>query len=236
MSRLDHHVALVQNKLTLGKLLTALAWALLGFGVAVWAYLLVHKLFGFTLPRPWMFFWIGGSAAVIAACGYAFLHRPTRHQAAVAIDEKLALKEKFSTALYIRPSTDPFAAAAVRDAEQTAEKVSLYNQFPLQFPRPAILTLAVAVVCLATTWLPAMDLFGVEKQRRLAAEQAQVRKNVETEVRKALAVIESQPPAVKDNEQIKAAKVELANMLAKPVKDTTRAKSTALKALQDVES
>jgi len=137
MSRLDHHVALVQNKLTLGKLLTALAWALLGFGVAVWAYLLVHKLFGFTLPRPWMFFWIGGSAAVSAACGYAFLHRPTRHQAAVAIDEKLALKEKFSTALYIRPSTDPFAAAAVRDAERTAENVSLHNQFPLAFPRPA---------------------------------------------------------------------------------------------------
>jgi hypothetical protein len=26
MSRLDRHVALVQNKLTLGKLLTALAW------------------------------------------------------------------------------------------------------------------------------------------------------------------------------------------------------------------
>ena len=30
--------------------------------------------------------------------------------------EKLQLKEKFSTALYIRPSQDPFAMAAVRDA------------------------------------------------------------------------------------------------------------------------
>jgi hypothetical protein len=29
----------------------------------------------------------------------ALLHRPTAHDAALAIDERLALKEKFSTAL-----------------------------------------------------------------------------------------------------------------------------------------
>jgi len=236
MSRLDRHVALVQNKLALGKLLTALAWSLLGFGVLVWLYLLVHKVFGVDLPRPWMFFWIGLSASVISAAGYAFLKRPTAHSAAVAIDERLGLKEKFSTALYIRPSTDPFAAAAVRDAERTAENVSLHNQFPLAFPRPAIFTVIVAVVALATTWLPAMDLFGVEEKRRAAAQQEQVRKNVESEVKKALAVIEQAPPEVKQTEQIKAAKADLQNLLAKPVKDTTRAKSTAMRALQDVES
>jgi hypothetical protein len=236
MSRLDRHVALVQNKLTLGKLLTALAWSLLGFCSVVWVYLLVHKLFGLSLPRQWLWFWIGLSASVIAAIGYAFLRRPTAHQAAVAIDEKLSLKEKFSTALYIRPSTDPFAAAAVKDAEMTAEKVSLYKQFPLEFPRPAMFTAIVAVIALATTALPAMDLFGVEGRRKAAAEQAQTRKSVEAEVRKALAVIEQQPPAVKETEQVKAARAELTNLLNKPVKDTTRAKSTALKALQDVES
>ena len=237
MSRLDRHVATVQNKLTLGKLLTALAWSLLAFGVLVWLYLLVNKVFAVALPRPWMFFWIGLSASVIAAFGYAFLRRPTRHQAAVAIDEKLSLKEKFSTALYIRPTAnDPFAAAAVRDAERTADNVSLHNQFPLQFPRPAPFTLAVAVIAFATSWLPAMDLFGVEQRRKQAAEQQAVRKNVEAEVKKALAVIEQAPPAVKESEQIKAARAELQNLLAKPVKDTTRAKSTALKALQDVDS
>ena len=39
----------------------------------------------------------------------AFVRRPTTRQAAVAIDERFALKEKFSTALYIRNATsDPF--------------------------------------------------------------------------------------------------------------------------------
>src|SRR5215218_3737225 len=171
MSRLDRHVALVQNKLTLGKLLTALAWSLLIYGVVVWVAILVNKAFGVHLPRPWVFFWSGTGAAVAVAAGYALLHRPTRHEAAVAIDEKLNLKEKFSTALYVRPSTDPFAAAAVRDAEHTADNVSLHRQFPLQFPRPAAGVVVVAVVALLSTKLPAMDLFGSEARRVAQAQQ-----------------------------------------------------------------
>jgi hypothetical protein len=236
MSRLDRHVAVVQNKLALGKLLTALAWSLLGFGVLVWLYILVQKVFGVGLPRAAVWFWAGLGASVVAALAYAIMRRPSPHEAAVAIDAKLSLKEKFSTALYVRPSTDPFAAAAVRDAERTAENVSLHNQFPVQFPRPAVFTLAVAVVAFATTWLPAMDLFGTQERQRKAAQEKQVRQQVEKEVKKALAVIEQAPPAVKDNEQIKAAKAELHNMLAKPGKDLPRAKSTALKALQDVDA
>ena len=236
MSRLDRHVALVQNKLTLGKLLTSLAWSLLAYGVVVWVAILVHKFFAVHLPRPWVFFFSGLGAAVAVAVGYALLKRPTRHEAAVAIDEKLNLKEKFSTALYVRPSSDPFAAAAVRDAEHTAESVSLYRQFPLKFPRPAVATVIVAVVALASTRLPAMDLFGTEAKRIAAAQQEQARAQVERDVKKALAVIEQAPPKVKEDEQIKVAKAELTNMLARPTKDTSKARSTALKALQDVES
>jgi hypothetical protein len=236
MSRLDRHVAVVQNKLALGKMLTALAWSLLGFGVLVWLYILVQKVFGVSLPRAAVWFWSGLGASVVAAVAYAVWRRPSPHEAAVAIDAKLSLKEKFSTALYVRPSTDPFAAAAVRDAERTAENVSLHNQFPVQFPRPAVFTLAVAVIAFATTWLPAMDLFGTQERQRKSAEEKQVRQQVEKEVKKALAVIEQAPPAVKDNEQIKAAKAELHNLLAKPGKDLPRAKSTALKALQDVDA
>src|SRR5256885_1955035 len=79
-----------------------------------------------------------------------------------------------------RPGTSLLAAAPVRGAEHPGEDVSLRRQFPLQFPRPAMLTIAVAVIALATTWLPAMDLFGVEQKRKLAAEQQQTRKQVES--------------------------------------------------------
>src|SRR5687768_16037049 len=111
MSRLDRHVAVVQNKLTLSELQTAIAWSLLVYFALVTVAILVHKAFGLVLPKYMIFFWSGLGSAVAVAVGYALLHRPSRQETAVAIDEKLHLKEKFSTALYVRPSSDAFAAA-----------------------------------------------------------------------------------------------------------------------------
>src|SRR5258705_4648506 len=100
MSRLDRHVAVVQSKLTLSTLLAALAWSLLFYGVAVWVVILANKVFGLHLPRPFVWFFSGLGVSVAVAAGDGLWHRPTRHEAAVAIDEQLQLKEKFSTALY----------------------------------------------------------------------------------------------------------------------------------------
>ena len=44
--------------------------------------------------------WGGLAGCAVVAFVYALIKRPTQHDAAVAIDDKLALKEKFSTALY----------------------------------------------------------------------------------------------------------------------------------------
>jgi len=236
MSRLDRHVAVVQSKLTLSTLLAALAWSLLFYGVAVWVVILVNKVFGVHLPRPAVWFFSGLGVSVAAAAAYAFWHRPTRHEAAVAIDEKLQLKEKFSTALYVRPSSDPFAAAAVRDAEHTADNVSLNKQFPLKFPRAGIATVVVAVLALLTSRLDAMDLFGVQHRKAVASEQEKIRVETDKEVKRALAQIEQAPQKVKDDEQIKVAKAELTNLMARPYKDPGRAKTTAMKAIEDMES
>src|SRR5687768_7355581 len=112
MSRLDRHVNLVQGKLTLSLLLSALAWSLLGFGTLVLLTVLFGKLFAIYPPKPMAFFWSGLALAVAGAVAFALSRKPSPQQAAVAIDERLGLKEKFSTALYMRPtSSDPFAAA-----------------------------------------------------------------------------------------------------------------------------
>jgi hypothetical protein len=173
MSRLDRHVAMVQNKLALGRFLQALAWSLLVFAAIVWGTILVDKLFQVRPPRVMVLFWAGAGLAVLTALSYSIWRRPTPQQAAVAIDERLALKEKFSTALYVRPSKDPFAAAAVKDAERTAENVSLGKKFPLRFPRVAFGTLTLALAAFLTAQLvKPMDLFGkAEAQKKLVAEQ-----------------------------------------------------------------
>src|SRR5690242_5435598 len=102
MSRLDQHVAGVQNKLALGRFVHALAWTTLGVAGAILIGVLVDKIARVAPPKPAIWMASALAAAAIAALVWAILRRPSKQDAAVAIDERLGLKEKFSTALYIR--------------------------------------------------------------------------------------------------------------------------------------
>src|SRR5438477_30463 len=117
MSRLDRHVAAVQNKLAFSRFVHSFALAGTIFAAAVFIAVLVYKFFQFAPPKPMIWFFGALGVAVLAAIIVAMWRRPTSHEAAIAIDQRLGLNEKFSTALMFRPSSDPFAKAAVRDAE-----------------------------------------------------------------------------------------------------------------------
>src|SRR5439155_1976357 len=108
------------------------AWASIACGAVLWVAIVIDRVFRVRPPHVGWLLWGGVGAAALAALVYAIVRRPTRHDAAVAIDQKLSLKEKFSTALYARPLGDEFAQAAVRDAERTADNVSLHKRFPLE--------------------------------------------------------------------------------------------------------
>src|SRR5437588_2578347 len=172
MSRLDRHVSTVQTKMAVGTFLKALAWAGIVYAIVVWAAVLLDRLVQVHLPRQVMWFWIGVGITVAVSLAYSLWRRPSRYEAAVAIDDKLALKEKFSTALYVRPSSDPFAKAAVYDAEKTADTVNLQKKFPVRVPGALGGTAVAAIAVFLTAWLlPTFDLFGVEAHRQ---QQAQV--------------------------------------------------------------
>jgi hypothetical protein len=137
MSRLDSHVAAVQRKLSL---VTFVEWlAMTGFVLAVLVLLTILLQRATHVGLPSKAIWVGLGLAVLVAGIMALMNRSTREAAAVAIDEKLLLKEKFSTALQVRNWDDPFAKAVVLDAEATAAKVQLQGQFPVRFPRDGLL-------------------------------------------------------------------------------------------------
>ena len=235
MSRLDRHVAFVQNKLALARFVYAVAWALLIYAGVVWAAIIVDRLAHVRPIHAEIWFWAGLGVAVLAATIYAIIKRPDAKAAAIAIDSRLGLKEKFSTALYVRPLSDPFAKAAVLDAERTADNVSLHKRFPLEFPMPAIGTAAVVLAALLTfLWLPSMDLFGREQARKEQARIEQQQNDAKKVVQQALARVNATPRGVADEETIKRAQADLKNLLNQPVRDPEAAKRSAAKALQDV--
>ena len=236
MTRLDRHVMSVQNRLALGRFLVGLGWALLVVAALVWAGVLVDRTLG-VRPPGWELWVYGGlGAAVVAAIVYAVVTRPDAKRAAVAIDDRLGLKEKFSTALYVRGQTDPFARAAVRDAEASAAGVNLTGKFPLAFPRVGYGVAALAALAYLTSLLSPMDLLAretpVEQVRLVEQRKAEDAKKA---VKTAIAKAEQLPKAVADDEKVAIAKRELAEVLTRPPTEPTRARLKAMEAAQQMQ-
>jgi hypothetical protein len=238
MTRLDRHVATVQSKLFLHRFLEAVAWTTLVAAAVVLLGVVVQKLFQLfpdTFPVKWVLIF-GAFTCVAFSAGYAFIKKPTRAQAAAAIDERLRLKEKFSTAIYVRPSSDPFAMAAVRDAEKTADGVVLGKHFPLAFPKPAYTTLGLVALafCIAQFVQP-MNLFGqkqdpLKKQDQVAAQQA-----AKEAVSRAIAAVEAMPKQAQTTDEFRKMVAELHEFNKAPrIEDPARANRRALQALQEV--
>jgi len=238
MSRLDEHVSAVRNKLALARFVQALAWGSLVWSSAALLGVLVDRVFLLHPPRPQLWLWTGAGLTIVSAIAYALYKRPDPREAAVAIDEKLGLKEKISTALYVRPAqNDPFARAAVLDAEHTAQQVviNLRQHFPMSFPRPAYATIVVALAAVMAYFLiDPMQLFGREqKQRQQLAQQQKIEAARKT-LEKALATVNAMPRIAQNQETIRLARAEIQAMLAQPITDPAKATRTAVKALQDV--
>lgn len=235
MSRLDQHVAFVQGKLAFSTFLGVLARAGVVFFALVWIAVLVDRLFHVAVPQAFWVFWGGVGLTLLIAAIVAFLKRPTPAQAAVAIDERLNTQDKFATAIFARTSTDPFARAAVRDAEQTADNVSLHKRFPIAFPRAAYVTFLVGCGAALTAWLMGpVDLFAKSETHVVAQTTQQKQDEAKKQLKDALAIVNAVPDAVAQSEQVKLAKQDLTAMLNKGAIEPESAKRSAAKALQDL--
>jgi hypothetical protein len=118
-------------------------------------------------------------AAAAAGCGAAvlllmwLLKRPTRAEVALLIDDRIALRERFSTTLAMAASTDPFAVAAREECYARAEKVDVSGHFPIRPGRRWAWAAGAWVVAgLVFLSMPTLDLFGRQAEvQRLASEQ-----------------------------------------------------------------
>jgi hypothetical protein len=238
MSQIDTHVRRVRNKLALAEFVHLWAQSLLVATILVLAYVLLRQ---FTLLKlPGERFWLIGLASVtfFYALTLAIARRPGAMLTAVAIDDRLGLFEKFSTALHARQNPDAFAQAAVLDAEQAAKTVDLHKQFPIKFPTSFGYALFVAIV--------SVGLLGLIEPRNLFAsddptppekkpEDNKAIEQARDAIKKTIAAIELAPKAVTDAEAIQLAKAELRELARAPNLDPKSASRKALSALQDLE-
>jgi hypothetical protein len=234
MSRLDNHILTVRNKLALGIFLEAAAWAGTLLAIVIGIAIIGQRVLDRALPHSLMLLGIGFVASVIGALVYSLVRRPSPQTAAITIDQVLGLKEKYSTALYARQLSDPFAAAAVLDAERAANQVSLYKRFPLKLPRQAMTAAAMLLLAfLLALFMPTLHLFSKPAQAQNRPSGDTLQPHHDEYVKQALPTILAPATMPSASEQIRRATEDLDKAIHTDEGDELRNHRSVLSALQD---
>jgi len=172
-------------------LLRSLGAALLCAGAAAAVAVAVERAMGWDFFRAWHAGVLGGAAALAAGAVW-FVNRPRRLEVAVLVDDRLKLRERFSTAVALADSDDPFARAAVADACDRAESVLVGRHFPVR-PSRRWLYAAGSWAAAVTLFLamPTLDLFGGAEQRTTEQRRIARLERAKADVRQATSRVET---------------------------------------------
>ncbi len=168
----SRHLRFVRRREGANRFLAQCAQTLLVLALPCCIAVLLERLLSITvLTRPVV---LAGLGLAALAVGVRFFLTGRRDmQLALLIDERLAFRERFSTALAFAASADPFAHAARAEAASAASHLQLRRRFPIRFT-PAWLHAGSAwtLTLLVFAFLPPFDLLGRrEEHRKIEAEQ-----------------------------------------------------------------
>ncbi|MGI9014569.1 MAG: hypothetical protein ACR2GY_10020 [Phycisphaerales bacterium] len=125
---------------------------------------------------PWL--WVAPGLGVVALAVAAIMwsrRRATEQQVAIAVDNRLDLREKISTALHLGDRSDAFALAAVEDAVLVARdartREALRRKFPIEAPGRWWIAPGLIVAALLSSFLlPQGNLFAGSSESGLTAQ------------------------------------------------------------------
>ena len=181
-------------------LLQHAAVALLAAGLAVALAVAAERALAVAVVNLWTVVVLGG-AVVLATAAWWYLSFPSRMRVAVMVDERLGLRERFSTTLALAHSADPFAAAARSEAREKAARVRLRERFPIRLSRRWALTAtAWAIAAAVIAFLPTMDLLGSLAGRRRQERQQTQLAQARAEVRQVAKAVEARVNELGDAE------------------------------------
>ena len=170
-SAINNKIRHARLRCSINLLLEQYAWVLLGAGVIAGLAVAGERAFTVKLVFPWTVYVLAG-VAFLAGFGLWLTKRPSRIQTAMLIDKRLALKERFSTAMAMAASEDPFVLAAKDEAEQVAKSVELKRHFLIRPSRCWLYVVgAWLIVGGIAAFMPSLDLFGRDAQQRAHEQQ-----------------------------------------------------------------
>src|SRR4030042_7177207 len=116
-------------------------------------------------------------AAMVMILLLWLMKQPSRMQVSLLLDERLKLRERFSTTLALADSDDPFADAARREARTKAEQANIPGSFPIRPSKCWIYAAGTWLIAAAIIFfMPQKDLLGFLRKDR---QQQQLARQLE---------------------------------------------------------
>ncbi len=160
MSLIENQIRHARRRLTQNVLFE---WLTLGVLVAagLWALSIVTLRLAGVDWSMWHGGWVALILAGLVTLVGTMMRQPSALRAAVVLDEAAGSRERLSTGLVLARSQDPFARAAVHDAEKLAGRIHvpthIRHRSPQWWPWSATATLAALILAF---FLPPVDLFA----------------------------------------------------------------------------
>lgn len=205
MSLIDQRISTARRRLNQNVLLDKLMLGILAGAAVLALETIVARTF--QLPWPPLVFAVSTIGVIsLVTLISSYLARVDSLSAAMAVDHAAGLKERLSTAHALRGNSDPFARAAINDAEKIAQRIHVPAHVPIRAPgvwpwSGASLLAAVLLNIL----MPELQLFAhqpaqpkdEQPQAAMQIEQKQVRDAVNEEINRVKQMAD-QNPALKD--------------------------------------
>ncbi len=193
MSALDQQVQAARRRLATNILLERLAQGVLAAAVLWMLVVIVERVFGLGIPLRAAGLAAGVVGLVLVVVGVV-RRRVSPLRAAVVLDATAGLKERVSTAVTCRDNPDPFAQAAVRDAERRVARVHVpahvRRSAPDLWPWSLAAVVAAAVVF---QFMPQLDVLANEAAPSATnTQQVKQAREIETVLNKRMESIRRQ--------------------------------------------
>ena len=149
-------------------------------------------------------------AAAAMALAVAFHRRPRLPEAAHGVDAHCRAKDLYLTAALIGTAAGDYRPLVVHTAEARAGSIRADQVAPVRWWRPAgHCALALAALLIAVLWLPQLDPFGRETQRREVAQRQTELENVRRAAATRAQVLRDRQPEARLSENVKVSMEEL---------------------------
>ena len=137
--------------------------------------------------------------------GIWLYRRPTKMQISLLLDERMMLKERFSTNLKMSEAHDAFVEAARNEAVGKAQSMNLKGHFPIRLSKGWAYSGALwLTVVMLFAYMPQKDLLGVIKQRNRQHQIEQQKEDAKSQVEKATSSVKVAMDKISDPNIAKA--------------------------------